>query len=86
MTDELVNKGRLDRGHISMSSRAERRFWSRHLGLTEGDLQQVVDKVGNSIAAVRKELGRAKENLIPDSAQLIAPNVIERLKGSSSAA
>jgi len=48
-----------------MSSRAERRFWSRHLGLTEGDLQQVVDKVGNSIAAVRKELGRAKEKPDP---------------------
>jgi Protein of unknown function (DUF3606) len=44
-----------------MSSKAERRRWCCPLGVTEGDLQQVVHKVGNSIAAVRKELGQAKE-------------------------
>jgi predicted RNA-binding protein YlqC (UPF0109 family) len=55
------NKGQRYRSHISMSSKAERRRWCCPLRVTEGDLQQVVHKVGNSIAAVRKELGQAKE-------------------------
>jgi hypothetical protein len=32
-------------------------YWTRHLGVTRDELQRTVDKVGNSVAAVRKELG-----------------------------
>jgi hypothetical protein len=32
-------------------------YWTRHLGVTKDQLQRTVDKVGNSAAAVRKELG-----------------------------
>jgi len=61
MTDELVNKGQHDRSHICISRKTERRFWSRHLRVTEAALQEVIDQVGNSAAAVRKELGLTEE-------------------------
>jgi len=34
----------------------EVRYWSRALGVSKERLQEVVEKVGNSAAAVRKEL------------------------------
>ena len=57
MSDDLLNKGQRDRGHISMGQPHEVQYWTRHLGVTEGELQRTVDKVGNSVATVRKELG-----------------------------
>jgi hypothetical protein len=35
----------------------EVRHWIKALGVTKEELQKAVDKVGNSAAAVRKELG-----------------------------
>jgi hypothetical protein len=35
----------------------EVQYWTRHLGVTRDELQRTVNKVGNSAAAVRKELG-----------------------------
>jgi hypothetical protein len=61
MTDELVNKGQRDRSHICLERKAEIRFWSRHLGISEQDLLRVVEKVGNSAATVRREVGLAKQ-------------------------
>jgi hypothetical protein len=46
-----------DRGHIAMGQPHEVQYWTRHLGVTEDQLQRTVDKVGNSAAAGRKELG-----------------------------
>jgi hypothetical protein len=40
MTDDLVNKGQRDRSHICMSRKTERRFWLRHLRVSESDLRQ----------------------------------------------
>jgi len=40
-----------------MSQPHEVQYWTRHLGVTKDELQRTVDKVGNSAAAVRKELG-----------------------------
>jgi 3-oxoacyl-[acyl-carrier-protein] synthase III len=34
------------------------RYWTKHLGVSKEELQRVVDKVGNSAAAVKKELGK----------------------------
>jgi hypothetical protein len=62
MTDELVDKGQRDRSHICIAKMAERRFWSRHLGVSEDQLQAIVGKVGNSAAAVRKELALGRES------------------------
>jgi uncharacterized protein DUF3606 len=41
-----------------MSEEHEVRYWTKHLGITKEELQKAVDKVGNSAAAVRKELGK----------------------------
>ncbi|MEA2819779.1 MAG: hypothetical protein QOJ86_1783 [Bradyrhizobium sp.] len=57
MNDNLLDKGQRDRSHISMGQTHEVHYWTRHLGVTRGELQRTVDKVGNSVAAVRKELG-----------------------------
>jgi hypothetical protein len=57
MSDNLLNKGQRDRSHISMGQPHEVQYWTRHLGVSKGDLQRAIEKVGNSAAAVRKELG-----------------------------
>jgi 3-oxoacyl-[acyl-carrier-protein] synthase III len=31
-------------------------YWTKHLNISKEELQKIVDKVGNSAAAVRKEL------------------------------
>jgi len=49
-------KIRPDRSKINMQHRAELKHWTRELGVSQAQLQSVIDKVGNSAAAVRKEL------------------------------
>lgn len=58
MADDLSNRGVQDRSRISMSEEHEVRYWTEALGVTREQLQRAVDKVGNSAAAVRKELGK----------------------------
>ena len=41
------------------SALASRNDWTKHLGVSRDGLQRAVDKVGNSAATVRKELGKA---------------------------
>jgi hypothetical protein len=52
-----INRGEPDRSKINMNQDYEVKYWTKHLGVSKELLQQVVDKVGNSAAAVRKELG-----------------------------
>jgi hypothetical protein len=59
MGDVLASKGERDRCHIAMDNEAEVRRWLKHLGVTKSELQRAVDKVGNSVVAVRKQLGLA---------------------------
>jgi len=59
MTGALTNKTPPLRNHIAMNELLEVKYWTKHLGVTRDELQRAVDKVGNSAAAVRKELGRA---------------------------
>ena len=42
---------------FSMGQPHEVQYWTRHLGVSRDELRRTVDKVGNSAAAVRKELG-----------------------------
>jgi Protein of unknown function (DUF3606) len=44
------------RNKIDLSDPAQTRAWTRRLGITADDLQRMVGKVGNSIAAVTKEI------------------------------
>jgi 3-oxoacyl-[acyl-carrier-protein] synthase III len=54
--DDLKNKGRQDRSKINMHEDYEVKYWTKELGVSKEKLQKAVDKVGNSAAAVRKEL------------------------------
>lgn len=54
--DDLSKKGQQDRSKINMHEEHEVRYWTKHLNVTKEELQRAVDKVGNSAAAVRKEL------------------------------
>jgi hypothetical protein len=57
MADSLINRGQPDRSKINMTEDHEVRYWCKHLGITRKELQAVIDKVGNSVKAVEKELG-----------------------------
>jgi hypothetical protein len=54
--DNLTKREAPDRSKINMHERWEVKYWTRALGVSQAELQKVVDKVGNSAAAVRKEL------------------------------
>ena len=58
MPDDRSKRGAADRSKISMGEDHEVRYWTKHLGISRDELQKAVDKVGNSAAAVRKQLGR----------------------------
>ena len=55
--DDLKKRGAADRSKINMHEPWEVKYWTKELGVDKPQLQKVVDKVGNSAAAVRKELG-----------------------------
>jgi Protein of unknown function (DUF3606) len=44
------------RNKIDLSDPTQIRAWTRRLGITPDDLKRMVEKVGNSIAAVSKEI------------------------------
>jgi Protein of unknown function (DUF3606) len=48
----------LNRSHIAIDNEMEVKYWSKHLGISAEELQNTVEKVGNSAAAVRKELAK----------------------------
>ena len=54
--DDRKKKGSQDRSKINMHEDFEVKYWTKELGVTKERLQKAVDKVGNSAAAVRKEL------------------------------
>ena len=56
MTDSLTKRDQPDRSKINMNEDNEVHYWTKHLNISKEKLQNIVDKVGNSAAAVRKEL------------------------------
>lgn len=54
--DNLTKREQPDRSKINMHEDYEVKHWTHALGVSKERLQQAVDKVGNSAAAVRKEL------------------------------
>jgi hypothetical protein len=56
MTNSIIKKDIPDRSKINMQRRAESKCWARQLGVSRAQLQAIVDKVGNSASAVRKEI------------------------------
>lgn len=55
--DHLKKKGTADRSKINMNEPWEVKYWTKQLGVDKQQLQILVERVGNSAAAVRKELG-----------------------------
>jgi len=55
--DDLTKKGPADRSRINMQEAWEVGYWTKELGVSKTELEKAVNKVGNSTAAVRKELG-----------------------------
>jgi hypothetical protein len=56
MADNKLNRGQPDRSKINMSEDYEVKYWTRELGVTRQELERAIEKVGNSAAAVRKQL------------------------------
>ena len=56
--DNLTKREQPDRSKINMHQPHEVKYWTHALEVSRDELQKAVDKVGNSAAAVRKELGR----------------------------
>jgi hypothetical protein len=59
------------RNKINLTDPAQLRAWTRRLGISADALKAVVDKVGNSVAAVTKEveLQRASRHASPATVQ-----------------
>jgi hypothetical protein len=55
--DSLQKKGQPDRSRINLSEDHEVKYWTKHLGISRDVLMKTIEKVGNSAAAVRKQLG-----------------------------
>jgi hypothetical protein len=45
-----------DRGKIALEHGDDIRHWTKHFGVTKDELLRTIERVGNSAAAVRKEL------------------------------
>ena len=59
MSDDLSKKGMQDRTRINTSEDYEVRYWSEKFGVSQDRLKAAVQKVGNSVSAVEKELKAA---------------------------
>jgi predicted RNA-binding protein YlqC (UPF0109 family) len=46
-----------DRNKINLDQPDELKYWTRALKISEEEIRNAIGKVGNSAAAVRKELG-----------------------------
>jgi hypothetical protein len=59
MSDDRSKKGMQDRTRINTSEDYELRYWSEKFGVSQDRLKAAVQKVGNSVSAVEKELKAA---------------------------
>ena len=55
--DSLTKPVPPDRSKINLDQPHEVKYWTRALKVSKEDLLKAIDKVGNSAATVRKELG-----------------------------
>jgi Protein of unknown function (DUF3606) len=56
----LTKREQPDRSKINMHQAYEVKYWTHALGISKEQLQKAVDTVGNSAAAVRKELAAGR--------------------------
>jgi uncharacterized protein DUF3606 len=68
----LIKRQVPDRSKINVHEPREARCWAHELGVSREQLRKLVEKVGNSAAAVRKELetsGRPQTNAATSKAR-----------------
>ena len=58
MADDKNEVGAADRARISLREDYEVRDWTKALGVSEQELREAVDAVGNSVDAVRAYLNK----------------------------
>ena len=56
----LARPEKPDRSKINTVDPTEVKYWTRALGVTHEELIEAIEKVGNSAATVRKQLGLAE--------------------------
>jgi hypothetical protein len=52
----MINKINPDRSKIILKHDDHVKYWTRHFGVTKDELARAIERVGNSAAAVRKQL------------------------------
>jgi hypothetical protein len=57
MVGRQAKREQPDRGKIDMRDDFQVKYWTKHFGVSREHLQEAVDKVGNSAATVKKQLG-----------------------------
>ena len=58
MSDDLKKSGAPDSKFISLEQKHEVAYWTREFGVTPMELREAVRIAGNSVAAVREQLGK----------------------------
>lgn len=60
MSDDLENRGGIDRKLISLKEPHEVRYWTTALGISKEKIEQLVAQVGHSAEKVRAQLEQTK--------------------------
>lgn len=58
MSDNKSKTGSPDRDRINLSEDYEVQYWTKELGISEKELRDVIQAVGNTSRAVREHLGK----------------------------
>ncbi|MCR6627257.1 DUF3606 domain-containing protein [Pseudoxanthomonas mexicana] len=58
MSDDKSKTGSPDRDRINLSEDYEVQYWTKELGVSEKELRDIVQAVGNTSKAVREHLGK----------------------------
>ena len=58
MTDDLKDRGAQDRSRVNVNEDYEVRYWTQKWGVSKEQLTAAVQKVGVSVSAVARELGK----------------------------
>ena len=56
----MISKITPDRSKILIEREDHVKYWTRHFDVTKDELARAIERVGNSAAAVRKQLGAAR--------------------------
>ncbi|AXA84456.1 DUF3606 domain-containing protein [Lysobacter oculi] len=58
MSDNKSKSGSPDRDRINLREDYEVQYWTKELGISEKELRDVIQAVGNTSKAVREHLGK----------------------------